>query len=79
MGCHGVTAHLVIGCRMRSLVQNLALFATSGIVLAGLWLSSHQLVSNLVHDQPQLRQLFNPFNMIQSLVHKLVPALQSWV
>lgn len=63
----------------RNLMQNLALFAAAGLVLAGLWLSSHQLVSNLLNSQPQLRQLFNPFNMIQSLAQTLVPALRSWV
>jgi lipid A ethanolaminephosphotransferase len=63
----------------RSLMQNLALFATAGMALGGLWLLNHQTVSTLVHSQPQLRQLFNPFNMFQSLVHKLVPALQSWL
>lgn len=64
---------------MRNMMQNLAFFATAGMILAGLWLMSHQMVSNLVKDQPQLRQLFNPFNLIQSLVHTLAPALKNWV
>ena len=63
----------------RSLMQNLALFAAAGVILTGLWLTSHQMVSNLVHNQPQLRQLFNPFNIFQSLTHALVPALQHGV
>jgi lipid A ethanolaminephosphotransferase len=64
---------------LRNLMQNLALFASAGVVLAGLWLLSHQTVTTLVNGQPQLRQLFNPFNLIQSLVHTLAPALKIWV
>ena len=51
----------------RTLFQNLALFAVAAIVLAGLWLSSHQMVLNLVKNQPQLRQLLNPFTVLQAL------------
>ena len=64
---------------MRNMRQNLVLFATAGMALAGLWLLSHQMVSTLVNNQPQLRQLFNPFNLILSLVQTLVPALKNWV
>lgn len=64
---------------LRNLKQNLVLFTAASLILAGLWLSSQQMVSNLVNNQPQLRQLFNPFNMIQSLVQALLPALKTWV
>ena len=52
---------------LHTLFQNLALFAVAAIVLAGLWLFSHQMVLNLVHNQPQLHQLLNPFNVLQAL------------
>jgi lipid A ethanolaminephosphotransferase len=64
---------------MLNLMQNLALCAAAGMILAGLWLSSHQTLSTLLNSQPQLRQLFNPFSVFQPLVHALVPALKNWV
>jgi len=51
----------------RTLFQNLALFTVAAIALAGLWLFSHQMVLSLVKNQPQLRQLLNPFNVLQAL------------
>jgi len=62
-----------------NLMQNLALFASAGLALAGLWLLNHQTLSTLLNNQPQLRQLLNPFHLIQSLVHGLPPALKSWL
>jgi lipid A ethanolaminephosphotransferase len=64
---------------LRSLMENLALFVAAGIALAGLGLLSHQTLSTLFNNQPQLRQLLNPFNMILSLAQTLVPALKNWV
>jgi lipid A ethanolaminephosphotransferase len=60
---------------LRNLVQNLTLFVTTGIVLAGLWLYYHQMVLGLLKSQPQLRQMLNPFNMLHTPVQLLVSAL----
>lgn len=60
----------------QNLMQNVSIFATASMVLAGLWLSSHQMVTALVNTQPQIRLQFNPFNVFQSLAPGLVPALK---
>jgi lipid A ethanolaminephosphotransferase len=59
---------------MQNLAQNLAVFVGACVVLAGLWLYSYQPVLSLISNQPQLRQLFNPFNMLQTPVQLLVSA-----
>jgi lipid A ethanolaminephosphotransferase len=56
---------------LRNLFQNLALFGFSAVVLASLWLFSHQMVLTLFKNQPQLRQLLNPFNVLQALAQML--------
>jgi lipid A ethanolaminephosphotransferase len=61
---------------MQNLAQNLALFVAACALFAGLWLVSHQTVTSLIHSQPQLRQLLNPFNMLQTPVQMLVSARQ---
>jgi lipid A ethanolaminephosphotransferase len=57
---------------MQNLAQNLAVFVGACLVLAGLWLYTHQTVASLISNQPQLRQLFNPFNTLQTPVQRLV-------
>jgi lipid A ethanolaminephosphotransferase len=61
---------------MQNLVQNLIAFVAACVILAGLWLYSHQAVMGLINNQPQLRQLLNPFNMVQTPVQLLVSTRQ---
>jgi lipid A ethanolaminephosphotransferase len=51
---------------MQNAAQNLAAFVAACAILGGLWLYGHQAVRGLIDDQPQLRQLFNPFNLVQN-------------
>jgi lipid A ethanolaminephosphotransferase len=64
---------------LRTLLENMALFAVAGIILYGLWLSNQQRMLELINNHPAVRQLFNPFNMIQSLVHVLAPSIPVWL
>jgi lipid A ethanolaminephosphotransferase len=61
------------------LLENIALFAVAGIILYGLWRLNRQSLLELINNHPSLRQLFNPFNMIQSLVQGLAPSAPSWL
>jgi lipid A ethanolaminephosphotransferase len=56
---------------MRNLFHNLILFASAGIFLAVLWLFSQHMIMNLVKTQPHLRQMLNPFNVLQTLTQML--------
>ena len=50
----------------RNLLQNLLLFAVTCVMLTGLWLLSQSMVLTLFKNQPHIRQLLNPFNILQT-------------
>jgi lipid A ethanolaminephosphotransferase len=60
---------------LRNLLENAALFTVAAIILYGLWLLNQQRTLELINNHPPMRQLFNPFNMIPSLVQGLAPSV----